>query len=46
MFGTEAALIPQTLFAEMISWRDRYNTFVNYLATRIMPLTLCLLGLK
>lgn len=44
MFDTEAALIHQKLSGEMISWRDRYDSFMDYVATRILPLALCHFG--
>lgn len=40
-FDTEAALIHQKLSGEMILWRDRYDSFMDYVATRILQLTLC-----
>lgn len=37
MFDTEAALTLQKLYGEMISWRDRYDTFMDYFARRFLP---------
>lgn len=33
MFGTEAARTHQRLYGEMILWRDRYEGFIDYVAT-------------
>lgn len=44
MYDTEAALIHQKLSGETISWRDRYNSFMDYAAIRILSLTLCPFG--
>lgn len=38
MSDTEAALIHQKLSGEMILWRDRYDSFMDDVAARIMSL--------
>lgn len=38
MSDSEAALIHQKLSGEMILWRDQYDSFMDDVAARIMPL--------